>query len=136
MIDDRVAVDSILIPSGDPAIADTLNIALMLSHAPVDPNLAFIKGEISAIDPASGTMSVAVAATPSEVCVTTDTDGIDDNDTKIFQIFVTDDDVRSEMATLEDLTVGSKVVVTGTTAADSCLAATLIIAEGQAAVAQ
>lgn len=133
MINDRVAVDSIQISSDDPEIADTLNIALMLSHAPLDPDLTYIKGEIATVNPADGTMSVAVTSTSEEVCVTTDTDGVGDDDTKIFQIFVTDDNVRSEIATLEDLSVGSKVVVSGTTAADSCLAAKLIIAEGQAA---
>jgi hypothetical protein len=123
MINDRAAVDSVQVPSGDAAIADTLNISIMLSRTPANPDLAHIKGDILTVDEINGSMMIA--STSGDVCVTTDID------TKIFEIFVTDESVESVEATLGDLSPGSKVAIAGVM--NGCMAADLIIAEGQAA---
>ena len=111
-----------LVPSDDDAVADTMNISLMLSHTPVEIDFDHLKGEILSIDSAAGTLMVASDA--GDVCVNTDAD------TKIFEIIVSDDNVESVPVTLDDLAAGSKVGMTGTMS--DCFAAKLIIAEGQA----
>jgi hypothetical protein len=121
-IDDRAGVDSVLVPSGDDTVADTMNISLMLSRTPAEIDLDRLKGEILSINSDAGTLMVASDA--GDVCVNTDPE------TKIFQIFVSDDVVESIPATLDDLSPGSKVGMTGTMS--DCFAASLIIAEGQA----
>ena len=111
-----------LVPSGDEAVADTMNISLMLSRTPVEVDVDYLKGEILSINSAAG--SLMVTSDAGDGCVNTDVD------TKIFEVFVNDDMIESMPATLEDLSVGSKVGMTGTMA--ECFEASLIIAEGQA----
>jgi hypothetical protein len=126
MIDDRAAVDSVQIPSGDASVADTLNIAIMLSRTPADPDLDHIRGEILTVDAANGTMMIAsTSGGDAKVCT--------DDETKIFQIFVSDDVLESVPSTLDDLSAGSKVVISGLMLMDGCFAANLIVAEGQTA---
>lgn len=120
---DRAVVDSVTIPSQEVGIADTLHIAIMLARTPGDGDFEYIKGEISSIDSMAGSLMVTIVG--GDRCVNTDMD------TEIFEIFVNEDAVESVPATLDELDLGAKVVVTGMEG--SCFAADLIIAEGQAA---
>jgi len=120
---DRAAMDSVVIPSGDAAVADVLNIAIMLARTPGDDEPQYIKGSILSTDSAAGELRIATAG--GDRCVTTDMD------TAIFEVFVHADSVESMPATLDDLDVGANAVVTG--AEGDCFAADLIIAEGQTA---
>lgn len=120
---DRAVVDSVTIPSQEVGVADTLHIAIMLARTPGDGDFEYIKGEISSIDSVAGSLMVTTVG--GDRCVNTDMD------TEIFEIFVNEDAVESVPATLDELDLGAKVVVTGMEG--SCFAADLIIAEGQAA---
>lgn len=120
---DRAAMDSVLMPSGDEAVADTLNIAIMLARMPGDDEPQFIKGSILSTDSVAGELRIATSG--GDRCVITDMD------TAIFEVFVHEDSVESMPATLDDLDVGANAVVTGTDG--DCFAADLIIAEGQTA---
>ncbi len=121
-VDDRAGVDSVLVPSGDETVADTMNISLMLSRTPMEIELDSLKGEIISIDSAAGML--IVSSDTGDVCVNTD------SETKIFQIFVSDDVVESVPAVLDDLSPGSKVGMAGMMS--DCFDASLVIAEGQA----
>jgi len=120
---DRAAMDSVVIPSDDEAVPDTLSIAIMLARTPGADEPEYIKGSILSTDSAAGELRVATAG--GDRCVTTDMD------TAIFEVFVHEDSVESMPATLDDLDVGANAVITGTDG--DCFAADLIIAEGQTA---
>ena len=116
-------MDSVVIPSDDEAVADTLSIAIMLARTPGADEPEYIKGSILSTDSAAGALRITTAG--GDRCVTTDMD------TAIFEVFVHEDSVESMPATLDDLDIGANAVITGTDG--DCFAADLIIAEGQIA---
>jgi hypothetical protein len=124
MADDRAGVDSVQVPADDAADPDILRIAIMLARTPGDGDSASLEGVILSVDATAGTLMLA--ADSLDRCVTTD------GDTRIFQVVVNDDSVENIPATLDDLTVGSPVFVTGEEDGAGCFAADLIVAEGQA----
>lgn len=121
MADDRAVVDSVRVPADIETDPDVLRIAIMLTRAPTS-DLAGISGNILGIDVAAGTLEIATIS--GDRCVTTD------DNTKIFEIFVTADSAESIAATLADLTAGNRIGITGEETEDGCFAAHLIIAEG------
>lgn len=118
MVEDRAIVDSVYIPPD--ADQGTLRIAMMLSRMPLDT--ISIRGEIASVDVPGGTLQLSTLS--GDRCVSTDMD------TKIYEVFVNQDSVESVPAILADLTIGSMAGATGTDDA-GCLAADIIIAEGQ-----
>ena len=120
---DRAAMDSVVIPSDDAAVADTLSVAIMLARTPGADEPQYIKGSILSID--SGAEALRIATAGGDRCVTTDME------TAIFEVFVHEDIVESMPATLDELDIGANAVITGTEG--DCFAADLIIAEGQTA---
>ena len=123
MTKDRAAVDAVQVPAADSADPDVLRIAIMLARTPGDGDAQSIKGEILSINAAAGTLMVATGS--MDRCVTTD-DG-----TRIFEVVVTDDSVENMPTTLDMLSIGSKVLVTGEEDGAGCFAADLLIAERQ-----
>jgi hypothetical protein len=119
---DFARLDAVQAPAGDPSDPDVLRIAIMLARTPAADAPVAIAGEILSIDP--DTASLMLATPALDRCVTTD------DETRIFEVFVTAAAVETMSATLADLDVGSNAFVTGVE--DSgCVAADLIVAEGQ-----
>lgn len=79
-----------------------------------------IAGKLLSVDPKTG--ELMVATTDGDRCVNTS------DETVILQVVITDDGVDAIKAALEDLVIGSLILVAGEE--DGCVKATLIVAQG------
>jgi hypothetical protein len=120
---DVARLDAVQVPADDPADPDLLRVAIMLARTPSADVPVAARGEILSID--LDTDSLRIATPTLDRCVTTDAE------TRIFEVFVTDVAVETMSAALAELTIGSGAFVTGVDAVDGCIAADLIVAEGQ-----